>query len=1160
MPDTNSERTILHAPSDPVDASATPTLLQNATGTARTFSGSMESDVPGYEILGELGRGGMGVVFEARQIALNRSVALKMVLGGDRPDPKELVRFLAEAESAAAVKHANVVQVYEYGEAAGRPFLALELCPNGSLAKRLATARPNVATAVDLVRQIAFGVHAAHNEGIVHRDLKPGNVLFDAEGRPKVTDFGLAKRGLGSDLTKSNAVMGTPAYMAPEQAKGDSKFVGPTADVWALGVILYECLTGRTPFRADDAWAILHNVLTADPLPLRKLVPSLPPDLEQVCLKCLRKEPHERYASAKLFADDLTNYLEGRAVTARPIGAVPRAVRWCKRNPAIAAGLAGVMVLTIGLIAALAFGYQQAVAQADTERGRAEAESQLRQKEAEAKAEAEKAKAEADRLREDAEAAKADAIIEAERANQVSEFLTQTFRSTDPLDIFGENLAPPSWEKQRNRTAVDLLRDASLRFQTLFRDQPRARAKLLASLGSSYLNLGLFREAEPLLQEALQLRRASLPADHPDIAQSEYDLGRYHLDSGNFEPAVAKFRTAAAIQARAKLPASVVTTTRTFEAWALAMLGSPEAEPLVRELLAFRDATDGPTHKNTLNVLMGWIGYLIDNGRNAEAIAVMPRLLAAIAAQPDGQIQKIAQTTIDFQAAIGFRSQANVATFFLNQAEKSFRKSLAGGELCLPADHIYLSVIRFELALTLLEIGKSAEADELFVRVLGDVRKTCGLAHPKAMLLIHSYAERLAALKRLPDARALYDEAVAASRERFGPANHWLALLLARRVEFEVKFGDVARAIVDTKAIGNLVDSGSVSPTPHALRDLVEAGRAYRFNGSSSGRIAGADLLASTRRLLPRRSESPTAMELLLIRDEGDMRYLAGQYAQGAKLLEGAVALDTQHPTILSAMNRNWLYFYIGRVETARGRFPEAEAAYRKANDVAEKLGKNRPDRRDDTLALAGALVDLGRYAEAVPLLEAPRKSPARDTDVADTAKNLAIAHILIAKVASGDLAAADDFVKTRLAGDLDTLILVARLAGLIAKPTAWDAAKVLDRLTAALRTNPKHRAGPRAVPLLQVRAGLPLEASLNMVALGGPKVPYDYAVLGLADLDRGKPASARRHLAEAERLLQIDHARQPDAFPYINVDWFDRLEVTLLVDELRVRFGASSP
>jgi serine/threonine protein kinase len=252
-------------------------------------------DPPGYEVLGELGRGGMGVVYKARQPRLNRVVALKSLPDPDRTDAADAIRFLAEAEAVAAVHHPHVVQVYELGQHAGRPYFAMEFCPGGSLRDRLDRAGPvPPAGAAALVAKIARGVHAAHEQQIVHRDLKPANVLFDAAGEPKVVDFGLARRGAGAGLTRTQTVMGTPAYMAPEQARGDAKFVGPAADVYALGVILYECLTAAVPFPGDNALAVLRRVAEDVPESPRRRNPAVHRDLELVCLKCLRKDPADR--------------------------------------------------------------------------------------------------------------------------------------------------------------------------------------------------------------------------------------------------------------------------------------------------------------------------------------------------------------------------------------------------------------------------------------------------------------------------------------------------------------------------------------------------------------------------------------------------------------------------------------------------------------------------------------------------------------------------------------------------------------------------------------------------------------------------------------------------------------------------------------------------
>ncbi len=304
--------------------------------------------VPGYDLLEPLGEGGMGVVWKARQVKLNRLVALKMVLGEQRAGSKDLIRFLAEAEAVAAVKHLHVVQVYEYGDANGRPFLAMEYLPGGSLADRLQrTGRLDSKAAAELVATLAGAVQASHDLGIVHRDLKPGNVLYDECGQPKVTDFGLAKRAGGSNLTATQAVMGTPAYMAPEQARGDTKFVGPQADVYSLGVMLYECLTGTRPFEAPDPLVLLRKMAEEEPERPGKRAPGLPRDVELICLKCLAKDSPERYPTAGALAADLGRFASGEPVSVRAAGVVERAAKWARRKPTLAAAY------TLGLLAVL---------------------------------------------------------------------------------------------------------------------------------------------------------------------------------------------------------------------------------------------------------------------------------------------------------------------------------------------------------------------------------------------------------------------------------------------------------------------------------------------------------------------------------------------------------------------------------------------------------------------------------------------------------------------------------------------------------------------------------------------------------------------------------------------------------------------------------------
>jgi serine/threonine-protein kinase len=311
--------------------------------------------IAGYEILGELGRGGMGVVYQARQVGLNRLCAIKMILGGGHAGPEILARFKTEAEAIAQLQHPNIVQVYEIGTEGGHPFFSLEYVDGKSLDRFIDGAPQPPREAVRLMQAICTGVEFAHRRGIVHRDLKPANILLTQDGTPKITDFGLAKRLQEEDRgqTRTGAVLGTPSYMAPEQAQGRGKDVGPLADVYSLGAILYDMLTGRPPFRGETVLDTLQQVQTLEPLPPVRLVPKVPRDLETICLKALAKSPAKRYASAAAMAEDLRRVQAGEPILARPASWAERTVKWVRRRPTLAS-LIGVSCL--GLVAILTFG------------------------------------------------------------------------------------------------------------------------------------------------------------------------------------------------------------------------------------------------------------------------------------------------------------------------------------------------------------------------------------------------------------------------------------------------------------------------------------------------------------------------------------------------------------------------------------------------------------------------------------------------------------------------------------------------------------------------------------------------------------------------------------------------------------------------------------
>ncbi len=339
-----------------VHEEATVPLRDEATvnlGTARPARGEAASPARiryfgDYEIVRELARGGMGVVFQARQVTLNRPVALKMILAGQLADEDAMRRFHIEAEAAANLDHPGIVPIYEVGEHEGQHYFSMGFVEGQGLSGLLAAGPLPPRQAAELMAKVAEAIEYAHQRGVIHRDLKPANILLDRAGNPRVTDFGLAKKLEGdSGLTGSGQIMGTPSYMPPEQAGGKRGDVGPAADVYALGATLYALVTGRPPFQAATAMDTVLQVIGDEPVPPRRLNASVPLDLETICLKCLEKEQGKRYGSASDLAEDLRRYLDGVPIAARPVGRVERAWRWCNRNRAVAALMASVFLITV---------------------------------------------------------------------------------------------------------------------------------------------------------------------------------------------------------------------------------------------------------------------------------------------------------------------------------------------------------------------------------------------------------------------------------------------------------------------------------------------------------------------------------------------------------------------------------------------------------------------------------------------------------------------------------------------------------------------------------------------------------------------------------------------------------------------------------------------
>jgi len=410
-----------------------------------------ELGAAGYEILEELGHGGMGVVYRARQIALNREVALKVIKNGGFASEAELLRFQNEAEAVAHLDHPQIVPIYEVGRIQGLPFFSMKLISGTSLDKRLDEFAAAPRASARIVAIAATALHHAHQRGILHRDLKPANILLDERKEPHVTDFGLAKRfgenGDRTHLTEADVLMGTPSYMAPEQASQTRAAFSTATDVYGLGTILYALLAGRAPFAGTTLVETLDLVRTQAPERPSLINPRVPGDLEIICLKCMEKEPARRYESALALAEDLERWLDGVPILARPVGPVTRAWMWCRRNRALASMAALLFLAVLGGFLGVTWKWR-----------------------------------EADRQRINAEA--------------LNELLTQRLLAQASLDL--DPLA-------KNLTVRELLDRTAAQLGGWLDGQPEVEAKVRATIGGAYLSLGQYDRAETHLRTALRL-------------------------------------------------------------------------------------------------------------------------------------------------------------------------------------------------------------------------------------------------------------------------------------------------------------------------------------------------------------------------------------------------------------------------------------------------------------------------------------------------------------------------------------------------------------------------------------------------------------------------------------------------------------------------------
>jgi hypothetical protein len=529
-----------------------------------------------FEILGVLGRGGMGVVYEARQQALDRVVALKVLGAGMLAEPDELRRFEREAEALAALDHPNIVPILAVGEFDGRRYFSMPLIACGSLTGQLEKYQSDPKAAALFLIDVAKAVQHAHQRGILHRDLKPANILIDEQGAPHVTDFGLAKWvGEATDLTPSGAIVGSPPYMAPEQASGSRHAITTLSDVYGLGAILYTMLTGRAPFQGDSLVQVIHRVLNDAPENPSRHNPKISRALERICLKCLEKEPKRRYSSAESLADDLQRWVDGRPVQARPVGPAVRLGYWCRRHP-VQAVLGACLVLSIIL------GIRGLIWQS----GRATHKGEI--------------------------------------ARRVNDFFFETI--LDALD-------PAESRANGNVTVGAIFDRAAGRVETRGRDWPEVDASERWIIGTVLLRVGEFEKAEHQLRSAHDTFLRMHSARHFGVRGTREGLARALTELGRFDEAekFARMVYETAVKEDGPHSPSTLSALLTIAKWQQATGQLPAAEENLRKVLAEIDTQANPDERVALQCHTQLATLLRQSGRGKEADSLLRPVVATTA-------------------------------------------------------------------------------------------------------------------------------------------------------------------------------------------------------------------------------------------------------------------------------------------------------------------------------------------------------------------------------------------------------------------------------------------------------------------------------------------------------------------------------------------------
>jgi hypothetical protein len=947
--------------------------------------------VPGYDVLRVLGCGGMGVVYQARHQGLQRLVALKMIRTGAAASPEGLARFRTEAEAIARLQHAHIVQIFEIGQHDQLPFFALEYCTGGSLDKKLAgTPLPPLEAAV-LVEQLAQAVDAAHARGILHRDLKPANVLLTENGTPKIADFGLAKKlgepgpgvveAAAAGMTQTGAVIGTPSYMAPEQASGQSKRLGPACDLYALGAILYDCLTGRPPFKAATALDTLWQVLHQEPVAPAQLNPRVPRDLQTICLKCLRKEPSQRYATALQLAEDVQRFRRGEPIQARPVSTLERVRKWAQRRPAVAALSAALVLATLLLVVSLTVGMvrtQEALEAEAAQRGQAE----------QARATA-LAKEEAER------AAKELALQRSQQLVKANDILTTIFRDLNPRAEAQAGLTLQEQLGQHLQRAAQLLEGTAV-------GDPLTVAHLQVQLGEAQLNLDYADQAVALFTKARRVFEAQLGADHPDTLSCMNNLGLAYQALGQWDKAVPLLEETVR-KKQAVQGADHADTLTSMNNLAMAYHAAGQWQKALRlyeETVPKMKATLGADHPHTLNSTNNLALAYHNAGQWRKALPLLEATLQqsrsrlgadhpdtlttmnnlALVYQAAGQGHKALalyeETLQKRQAKLGalhrdtLRSLHNLATAYL--AAGQVQKALALYEEILPkqqaklgADHPDTLQTMNNLAWAYRAAGQLHKAVPLYEEAMEKMKAKLGLDHPHTLATMGNLAKAYQAAGKLELAVPLFEETLKLRQAKLG-ADHPNTL---------TSMNDLADA---QWTAGQHQPALSLFEQTLALRK-VKLGTEHPDTLQSMNILAEVYAAAGKLELaVPLFEETLKLRQATLGADHPDTQrtrhnlggvyFHSRRYADAEPLL--TAWLDQQRPKLAADdLQIAACLVAIGECRVMLAKYVTAEAALRDSLAILQKKQPNDILWHHSTSLLGAALAGQQKYADAEPLL-----------------------------------------------------------------------------------------------------------------------------------------------------------------------------------------------